>query len=692
MTQRVLVDAAGRTDGVLRAAACDVDITPDFGWYRTGFAEGSAIRALHGRLLAHVLLIDDGRGERVAWIAADLHAGTRLLFERVAWMLAAEHPSLGLDLRRILLTGTHTHSGPWRIYGSPFHDANAWKALSGTTHPLIDVVDGMAKPIAAAVVAAAGALVPARVGIGTSFTTDLVHNRSLGAARRNALAWPTASTTAAQALAADEKAAFLPDAPPDLLESRCAAVVRAWTGAPGDASGDLAIVDRRVRAVWAEGTDGTPLGAQLTFAAHAAMMPARCGVGSADFFGWAAQLLGDRLIRSGARPAIGFCAGSTGDSDPVPVPVGSPAWEAMLVIRRDWHAPHEREGTSVLAWTKSLAERLSDAGLAAIRDARERLVTQLPIVHRFVERSAFSAPPPQGLAPPGVVPLLATPQIGWPTVRGSELGRGPFSHEGARDLRYEAGQPQSPKLELTLMPIEIMATHPLHLVRLGETWLVGLPGEPTTFFARLMAEAVDPADPARPIILGVSGDYRGYLTTPHEYVAQHYEGASTLCGRHTARFYFHWLSRAADPSWPEEPLARDPGFLKAGVHADVAYPLLRHRNQPERADVQLHIAKVEGSLPMVEVQWSGRLPADAEAIRGHDLATLSAFEGPREATFRTSDRGSDGLLTFTRVGLSDTLVWIWRVLLPKPFDRYTSIEARVREWHGAPTEHVGRAP
>ncbi len=41
------------------------------------------------------------------------------------------------------------------------------------------------------------------------------------------------------------------------------------------------------------------------------------------------------------------------------------------------------------------------------------------------------------------------------------------------------------------------------------------------------------------MVVGVTGDYSGYLTTEAEYERQHYEGSSTLWGRHTAR----WLAR-----------------------------------------------------------------------------------------------------------------------------------------------------
>jgi neutral ceramidase len=689
MEDRVFVAAVGFTDGVLRAAAAEVDITPDFGWLRTGFAVASPILALHGRLRAHVLVLDDGRGERVALIATDLHAGTRLLTERVAFLLASEHAGLGLDIRRITITATHTHSGPWRIYGNPFHDAKTADALAIDPRPRRDVAFGMAKAIALGVASAVGSLVAARVGIGAAITRDLVHNRSVEAARFNACAWTLPGMTAARALAADEAVAFVPSPVAESLDRRCAEVIQEWTGACDGATGELAIIDRRVRAVWAGRVDGTPIGALLTFAAHNAMIPATCGVGSADFFGWAARAIAARLAVDGSRPSIGFAAGSTGDSDPVPEAPGTHAWETMLAARAAWDSPLGKPGLRVLAWTRSLAMRLADAGMEAIDDARAHLVSDLPITCRFVEWRADEAPPPAELFPDNVVGSLGRPVIGWPSVRGSELGRGPFSYEGARDRVFVAGDPQSPKAEL--MHAEVVETHPFHLVRLGETWLVSLPGEPTTFFARLMAEAVDPTQPSRPILLGVSGDYRGYLSTPQEYVRQHYEGASTLAGRHTARWYFNWLCRSTDLQTPLKPPSVSSGIAAGWAHESVEHPLLRHQSQAERTNLDVRIEKVPDQPSMVEVTWLGRLPGNADAIRRHVLCSLRASESRGVATFEATDLDHDGILSFTHHALPSSMRWQWRVFLPKPVAAYTSIDVTVREWHGAATEHDAHA-
>jgi len=75
---------------------------------------------------------------------------------------------------------------------------------------------------------------------------------------------------------------------------------------------------------------------------------------------------------------------------------------------------------------------------------------------------------------------------------------------------------------------------PVQLVRIGRLYLVGIPGEVTIGaglrLRRTVAEAVG-AEPADVLVAGYANAYFHYLTTPEEYDAQQYEGGSTLFGR-----------------------------------------------------------------------------------------------------------------------------------------------------------------
>ncbi|WP_280436944.1 neutral/alkaline ceramidase [Nocardia carnea] len=75
---------------------------------------------------------------------------------------------------------------------------------------------------------------------------------------------------------------------------------------------------------------------------------------------------------------------------------------------------------------------------------------------------------------------------------------------------------------------------PVQLFRIAELYLLGIPGEVTIAaglrLRRTVAAALD-VELANVLIAGYSNAYFHYVTTPEEYAAQRYEGASTLFGR-----------------------------------------------------------------------------------------------------------------------------------------------------------------
>ncbi|WP_328394028.1 neutral/alkaline ceramidase [Nocardia sp. NBC_00416] len=75
---------------------------------------------------------------------------------------------------------------------------------------------------------------------------------------------------------------------------------------------------------------------------------------------------------------------------------------------------------------------------------------------------------------------------------------------------------------------------PVQLFQVGELYLLGIPGEVTITaglrLRRTVAAALG-AEVANVLVAGYSNAYIHYVTTPEEYDAQHYEGASTLFGR-----------------------------------------------------------------------------------------------------------------------------------------------------------------
>jgi hypothetical protein len=74
---------------------------------------------------------------------------------------------------------------------------------------------------------------------------------------------------------------------------------------------------------------------------------------------------------------------------------------------------------------------------------------------------------------------------------------------------------------------------PLGVYRIGDLWFATLPGEFTTVMGRRVAQGVAGCTPATPDsvnLIGLANEYVSYFSTPEEYEAQDYEGASTLYG------------------------------------------------------------------------------------------------------------------------------------------------------------------
>lgn len=169
--------AIARAD-TLTAGAARIDITPFLGGPLGGHGPTSSeARGLYGRLFASVLVVDDGKGERAAFVTTDLHAGSRWIQERIA-QLVAEKTGLGTD--RILLAASHTHRGPGSIYGNHTYDRIAGTAILShwEGHFDQDVADALAERIATAILVAAGRMVPAKIGMGHAPVWGVTWNRS----------------------------------------------------------------------------------------------------------------------------------------------------------------------------------------------------------------------------------------------------------------------------------------------------------------------------------------------------------------------------------------------------------------------------------------------------------------------------------------------------------------------------------
>ncbi|WP_280486137.1 neutral/alkaline ceramidase [Nocardia cyriacigeorgica] len=102
---------------------------------------------------------------------------------------------------------------------------------------------------------------------------------------------------------------------------------------------------------------------------------------------------------------------------------------------------------------------------------------------------------------------------------------------------------------------------PIQLVRIGELYLAAAGGEFTIVSGLRVRRAVADAlgvDVEQVLMQGYANAYHEYVTTPEEYDAQHYEGASTLYGRYTLCAYQQEFTRLATAFAARQQIARGP--------------------------------------------------------------------------------------------------------------------------------------
>jgi neutral ceramidase len=117
---------------------------------------------------------------------------------------------------------------------------------------------------------------------------------------------------------------------------------------------------------------------------------------------------------------------------------------------------------------------------------------------------------------------------------------------------------------------------PVQLLRVGPLYLIGIPGEVTITAGlrlRRTVAGIVGADVADVLVAGYSNGYIHYVTTPEEYDAQQYEGASTLFGR--------WELPAL-----QQTAAALATAMESGSTLDAGPPTVdlsaRHRPRPDR--------------------------------------------------------------------------------------------------------------
>src|SRR5947208_3005823 len=174
----------------LRAGFGRADITPPPGVGLAGNGpEGRRAAGYRVHLYARALLVEDGTGERVALVVADLPQVTPNLHRLTALRIA---DSTGVGADRLVIAATHVHAGPGHFYAERQYNQST-SQVEGYDSAMVEF---LVSRFARAVLDAQRDLRPARVAWGATAVWGHTRNRSYQAFLRNKPEWtPPAPVT-----------------------------------------------------------------------------------------------------------------------------------------------------------------------------------------------------------------------------------------------------------------------------------------------------------------------------------------------------------------------------------------------------------------------------------------------------------------------------------------------------------------
>jgi neutral ceramidase len=154
--------------GDLRVGAAQVEITPAAGTPMGGYYKFRAVEGVRDPLYVKTIVVEQ-EGARAAFIVLDLSGTTRTLVAAARQQIERE---CGLAGYRVMISATHTHSGPQLPRGSMMDDIT--KATSPPGQAFVGALPGL---IARSVSEAIAKLAPAKAAATVAKTEGVTFNR-----------------------------------------------------------------------------------------------------------------------------------------------------------------------------------------------------------------------------------------------------------------------------------------------------------------------------------------------------------------------------------------------------------------------------------------------------------------------------------------------------------------------------------
>ncbi|EGC34439.1 hypothetical protein DICPUDRAFT_94802 [Dictyostelium purpureum] len=491
---------------------------------------GQITGGLHFRLRARAFVFVDSNGNRAVYVSTDSCMIFQAVKIKVIQDLQAIFGENVYSHENVLLSGTHTHSGPggysmYALYGITtlgFYEDN-----------FNTIVDGIVQ----AIVRAHKSVAPARMLAQQGELLESNINRS---------------PTAYQNNPEEEKALYDYD------------------------------VDKNMTVIRIEDLNGNPVAAMSFFAVHCTSMNNTNHLISGDNKGYASYMWEKYQNGNSTLPGQGpFIAsfGQSNEGDVSPNTKGAFCPDGTPCVDSSSTCNGKNEGCKAIGPGKNgdMFESTQIIGTNQFKKALElfenaSIPVQGPIQYRhsWVQMTNISVQAPFNNGVEGATTCRAA--MGYSFAAGTTDGPGAFdftqgdnSTSGNIFWNFiskfiavpteDQKQCQSPKPIL----IDVGLTKPypwtpdvlpVQIITIGQIVLVAVPGEFTTMSGRRLRNTVREVigqSIQDPIVLvaGLANTYSGYIATYEEYETQRYEGASTIFGPHTLGGYQQEFAKLA---------------------------------------------------------------------------------------------------------------------------------------------------
>lgn len=492
-----------------------------------GYANPAQIaNGLHQRLYARSFIVDDGKS-RVCFVTVDSGMGSQIIKLEVIKKLKEKFGET-YNERNVVISGTHSHSGPAGFFQTLLPEVTSLGAIKQTTDSF---VRGIVDSIEAA-----------HSGMKKGTITFAMERVQEGNINRSPYSY--------QHDPEDERAKYQHNTGQELSMLK-------FTSSEGEAMGQFN---------W--------------FPVHGTSMNSTNGLISSDNKGRASALFEQGMRKQGEMLTgqesfvAAFASANLGDVSPNTKGAKciSTGKSCDLAKSTCGFPPRVQDciafgpGGDMFQSTDIIAKRQVEAAKLAYNSKGMQVNGSVGFAHQYVDMSkevvhledgsnvttckpgmgySFAAGTTDGPGAFDFTQAMTEGTLLWNTVRDKVIVPVVCSEKPPQSY-YDCHHPKP-----VLLPTGYMdrpyAWHPhiidVQMLKIGQVFVVAVPGEFTTMAGRRIKETIseeaakhDIKNP-RVVLAGLSNVYTHYITTPEEYKVQRYEGGSTIFGPHTFQAY-----------------------------------------------------------------------------------------------------------------------------------------------------------